>query len=618
MVDHVTRAEAANAVTGEASSTDAWAVLRGPALGLVAIIAMVVLLFWDFFLRQLQWAIQHQEDWGHTLIIPLIGGYFVYLRRGKLFRDGFRTTWVGLVPVVIGIGLYMICTFGPTTLHHHNFMAVGISVTLFGLALLFCGWRAMLFLWFPLAYLCLFGQTISDRFLNIVTYEMQGITARGSEVLMRVMFLDVDRKANTLYLYHNGEATPLNIAEACSGMRMLMAFLALGVAMAFIGLRRTWQRVTLVIMAVPTAIFVNMLRVITLGLLTIIDPNFAKGDVHTFIGMLWLIPAFFIYLGIQWVITRIVVEDESSQPKEIPFDLHNPFDGQARLALIVTIVTFVVCAGGSALAVQQLNYVLRKESVPMRESFRTISRDLGGWEAVGEDELLDSVIVEELGTDKYLNRNYIKVFGDKTVQLNLHTVYYTGMIDAVPHVADRCWTAGGGLRMLSPVPTNYPLPLDRGELTWSDPTPSVINPEWAYPRVMTFHPVLNTPLWVHLPRGDSEFRSAVYLTDHDPDVRIYGGYVFVANGAFTPSPAGVRLLAFDRMSKYAYYAKIQIQWVGDESTTEEQFLTYVADLMTALMPEFMRCLPDWPEVERMTKNNVNTSTADGSASGGTE
>jgi exosortase len=596
MVDYATGAATASPISGNAPSTDPWTLFRAPILGGAVLLLMLFWLFNDFFIRQLKWAIEHQEDWGHTLVIPFIAGYFVYLERARLMRNGFRTTWIGLAPIIIGIAAYMVCTFGPTTLHHHNYMAVGVSITLFGLALLFCGWRAMLFLWFPLAYLCLFGQTISERFLNIVTFKMQDITARGSEVFMTLLFLDVERKSNTLYLYNDGVAMPLNIAEACSGMRMLMAFLALGVAMAFVGLRRAWQRILLVLLAVPTAIFVNILRVTTLALLTKINPALAEGDVHTFIGMLWLIPAFFIYLGIQWVIKKLVIEETAALPSREPEVVRNPFDSKARLALIVSVATIVLCAGGSALAVRQLNIVLQKSPVDMREPFQTIPRQLGAWEAQGKDELLGKAIIEELGTDKYLNRRYIRTVDGVSAVLSLHCVYYTGMIDAVPHVPDRCWVAGGGLRPLK-LPTNEPLPLDATRLKMSEPTASIAQPGVEFPRAMTFHPVLNTPIWVHLPSGESEFRTSVFTSDQYPDVRIYGGYVFVANGAFTPSPDGVRRLAFDRTSKYAYYAKIQVQWFGDEKSTQDQFLGHVSDLMTELLPEFMRCLPDWPTVE---------------------
>lgn len=281
----------------------------------VVLCGIVLWVFSSFFHRQWRWAVEHQADWGHTLVIPAIAFYFVYLNREKILAKPFRTAWLGLVPIVLGVAWYMFCTLGPPTLHHHNVIAVGVASTIFGLVLLLCGYRAMLWLWFPLVYLFLFGQTISDRFLTIVTFKMQDIAAYGSFYMLMLMGIDVERMGNTLTILHQGKEIPLNIAEACSGMRMLMAMLALGVAMAYIGLKRNWQRIVLVVLAVPTAIFVNMLRVVTLGLLAMVDSDFAAGDFHTAVGLVWLLPAFLILLGLLWMVRQTVVEpDEDEAP----------------------------------------------------------------------------------------------------------------------------------------------------------------------------------------------------------------------------------------------------------------------------------------------------------------
>jgi exosortase len=284
-------------------------VARSWQLPLLAGLALAVMLAWifrDFLGTNVRKAIQQQADWGHTLVIPFIAAYFVYLKRDKLLAQPFRTAWFGLIPVILGIGWYVFCTMTPA-FRHHNLQGAGVGLTLAGLALLFFGWRSMIWLWFPLAYLMLFGQFISDRFLNIVTFKMQDITARGSHIVLS-MFMESDRSGNTLYIFDNGVSKPLNIAEACSGMRMLMAFLALGIAMGFTGLKHTWQQVVLVILAVPTAIFVNILRVVTLAVLALVNPNFAAGDFHSFIGLVWLLPAFLIYLGLMWILRHMVVE----------------------------------------------------------------------------------------------------------------------------------------------------------------------------------------------------------------------------------------------------------------------------------------------------------------------
>ncbi len=284
---------------------------RQSLFGAAVILALTFWLFWHFFVAQFRQAVEHQADWGHTLVIPFIAGYFVYLSRDRLLAKPFKTRWIGLVPIVLGGAWYMFCWLGPRALVHHNLQGAGLTLTLFGVALLFCGFRAMLFLWFPLLYLCVFGQTVSERAMNLVTFPMQDITARGSHLFLNLIMIDTERTGNILYIWSDGEAKPLNIAEACSGMRMLMAFMALGVAMAFTGLRHWWQRIALVAMGIPTAIFVNILRVATLAVLSMFDTDFAAGDFHTFIGLLWLVPAFLIYLGIMWTLRHLVVEDDA-------------------------------------------------------------------------------------------------------------------------------------------------------------------------------------------------------------------------------------------------------------------------------------------------------------------
>ena len=291
------------------------------------LLGLLVWLFWDFLATNYRWAVEQQADWGHTLVVPFIAGYFVYLCREKLLDKPFRTTWFGLVPMVLGVAWYMTCTLGPMTIRHHNLQGAGVGLTLAGLALLFCGWRAMIWLWFPLAYLTLFGQFISERFLNIITYRMQDITARGSYAVL-IPFFDIQLSGNTITIFDDGVPKPLNIAEACSGMRMLMAFLALGVAMAYTGLKLRWQQAALVAPAIPTAIFVNILRVVTLALLSMVDSNFAAGDFHSFVGLVWLVPAFMMYLGLIWILRRVVVE-VPAEPSARAFESQR-FDESAR------------------------------------------------------------------------------------------------------------------------------------------------------------------------------------------------------------------------------------------------------------------------------------------------
>jgi len=94
---------------------------------------------------------------------------------------------------------------------------------------------------------------------------------------------------------------------------MLLAFLALGVAIAYTGLKRPWQRVALVLLGVPVAVVVNVFRVVTLGVLSLFDVQMAAGEFHHLVGLVWLVPALAIFLGILWILRRMVIEGETPE-----------------------------------------------------------------------------------------------------------------------------------------------------------------------------------------------------------------------------------------------------------------------------------------------------------------
>ena len=82
-----------------------------------------------------------------------------------------------------------------------------------------------------------------------------------------------------------------------------MAFMALGVAWAYLEYRPVWQRVVLVASAVPIVLLCNVLRVATTCLMYVLDqPELGKDFMHEFVGLLMLIPA----AGMLWVLSRLL------------------------------------------------------------------------------------------------------------------------------------------------------------------------------------------------------------------------------------------------------------------------------------------------------------------------
>ncbi len=561
-----------------------WSVALAVAFGWV---------FWDFLQRQFRFAIEQQADWGHTLIIPFISGYFVWICRDKLLQEPFRRARFGLLLIVIGIGWYSLCALGPISMRHHNLMGAGVASTIGGIVLFIFGWRAMRYLWFPLLYLFVFGQSISDRFMEIVTFKLQDIASFGSYFGLSLLGLEVTRAGNTIEILYDGSSYPLNIAEACSGMRMLMAFFALGVAMAYTGLRYTWQRLILVVLAIPTAVFVNVLRVMTLGLLSIADSGFAAGDFHTFVGTVWLIPAFLIYLGIVWILKNLIIEDDEIEEEVLDNEIR--FVGSSSSGFFIAVVLLAISAVVFQISVSSLNVYLHKNPIYPRQNFSVLPSKIDGWERVGDDIRFDAAGVESLGTELYLSRTYFST-DNLLPPVKLHIAYYTGQVDAVPHVPDRCMVAGG-FAPLTSEPITIPLEIDQS--SWTEDMHESLD---GIPyRVIAGSEQEDI---IRMPFGDFELRTTEFSHPEFDDDRVFAGYFFVANGKVTAYPERIRLLAFDRSSKHAYYCKIQFTIRGKYNFTTEEFIKLVSEFTSDMLPSIMKCLPDWPEV---TASNTTLS-----------
>lgn len=279
------------------------------------LVVLIIGVFWEWILHQVEWAIREPSDWGHTLIIPLVSGYFVWTKRELILAKPLHPSWWGLAIMILGIAWYMICNLGPAALAHHNIRASGFGITLIGMGLLLLGWAAMKYVWFPLFYMLAFFQTVSERLMHIVTYRMQDISAKGAYVFLNLIGIETDLSGNVLTIFKDGNPMQLNVAEACSGMRMLVAFLALGVAMAYLSLPKLWQQIMLVVLGIPISIFVNVLRVASLGILGMFDQNFMSGEFHHMIGLVWLLPAFFSYLAVLWILSMFLVEEDPMKGK---------------------------------------------------------------------------------------------------------------------------------------------------------------------------------------------------------------------------------------------------------------------------------------------------------------
>ncbi len=252
------------------------------------------------------------HDWSHAVVVPLISGYFIYQHRHHLAATPTRVCLPGLA--VFFAGLF---SFAWWIFPGRNDMLQGYSmiVALFGLVLFLLGPRAMRVLWFPIFYLAL-AVKISDRFWEQIAWKLQLTAARCATVALQLLGIDADVQGSTISLGFMRQGLwveeAMNVAEACSGLRMLMAFVALGTAMAYLMNRVWWQRLIMLALILPIAVLVNVGRVTVLGILFLTNKEMASGDFHTFVGMLMLIPAAVLFALLGWVLDHLLIADPTA------------------------------------------------------------------------------------------------------------------------------------------------------------------------------------------------------------------------------------------------------------------------------------------------------------------
>jgi hypothetical protein len=266
---------------------------------------------------------------------------------------------------------------------------------------------------------------------------------------------------------------------------------------------------------------------------------------------------------------------------------------KAYLALLAILAAGAI---GFRLLINELNIHLLKERVDLRRPLDSIPSRIGQWERVGTDSVFSDTLIEELGTRSYLDRVYA-LDGDLSKgAVHVHVAYYTGTIDAVPHIPERCWAVGG----LEPLPNSaksIALEIDRS--AWRKPDR---DEQSAYMVASVKDPVTADIERVTMPVGEIELSAVEFQDPKRPERRQVGAYFFLANGATARTSYDVRARAFNLKDRYAYYCKVQFTKSGfvkdaDESLMEP-FRRDATELMNGLIPHLMRCLPDWPTWER--------------------
>lgn len=244
------------------------------------------------------------SDQAHGPIVLMIVLYLFWLKKDVLLSEHLppssMESLVGWVLLVLGLLMYALG-------HSQDILILDIGSqlpVLMGVILLMQGTVALKRLWFPLFFIIFMLPLPLDG----ITMPMKMAVSYVTDAILHTAGYPIAREGVIL---HIGQYQ-LFVADACAGMHTLISLEAVGLLYLNLVRHDSWLRnLTLAIFIIPISFSANVLRVITLTLITYyFGDAVAQGFIHGFAGMFLFVVALILIIGldnvVQWVIQKRV------------------------------------------------------------------------------------------------------------------------------------------------------------------------------------------------------------------------------------------------------------------------------------------------------------------------
>jgi exosortase len=264
--------------------------------------ALLLLILWLYvpILARLflQWVGPHRDpNFEHGIFVPLFALFVLWQDRKRLQAIPSNPSWAGLPLVILSLLMLALGVLGAELF----FSRTSLLVLLAGLIILFKGWAFFRAVLFPWAFLFLMIP-IPNLILQQITFPLQLLASRVATGMLELVGVPVLRQGNVIVL----ASMPLDVVEACSGIRSLLTLLTLAIIYGYLMEKRIWVRIVLAISAVPIAVAANSFRIFGTGMLVQYwDPDKAEGFFHTFEGWLIFVVALILLLAVHKVISLL-------------------------------------------------------------------------------------------------------------------------------------------------------------------------------------------------------------------------------------------------------------------------------------------------------------------------
>ncbi len=264
-----------------------------------ATVACMLVGFTGMFIRLRYVFSDPLEDMSHGWLVPIFSLYVLWTQRKEIREEAGAPSFWGFLACLPCIAVALVGARGLQV----RFEQMGFMGLCMAVPWAFYGRRMAKRFVFPALFL-LFTVPMTS-YLDAITIHLRLLASGTAFVLLRGFGVDVVQQG-TAIVSQGAHPFSIDVAEPCSGLRSIVALMALTAAYAWYT-QPTWKRrAALFACSVPLAILGNVVRILSICCVAALaNANFALGFYHDYSGYVVFIVAIACMVACGEVITRV-------------------------------------------------------------------------------------------------------------------------------------------------------------------------------------------------------------------------------------------------------------------------------------------------------------------------
>ncbi len=231
-----------------------------------------------------RWSVK-DTYYSHGFLVPFISLFIAWTKRNELAKLELKPSALGWL--FFGAGIFIHTLSALWRVYFSSGFA--LILVIIGLVLLFLGKKQLKALTFPISFL-LFMVPLPLVAIANLSFRLKIFAAKVATRLVNYVGVPAIREGSIIKTMHSN----LVVEDPCSGIRSLIALIALGSLMAYFSNLSKIKKTILFLSSVPIAVGTNVIRIVILALVSeMYGAKYASGIFHDTMGIVVFVLAFF-------------------------------------------------------------------------------------------------------------------------------------------------------------------------------------------------------------------------------------------------------------------------------------------------------------------------------------